>query len=96
MYKEYKLKHFFLCVLLLVIGIGSFIAYAWRRNAPGNIYDENGVDISTPFYANPRPENPHSEIGTNHSALDLEENEEGAHDEKVHEAPNTEKPNEGH
>jgi hypothetical protein len=96
MYKEYKLKHFFLCVLLLVIGIGSFIAYAWRRNAPGNLYDENGVDVSTPFYANPRPENPHTQIGTNQSTTDLEGDEEASHEENAHEAPDAEEHHEGH
>lgn len=63
MYKNYKLSNFFLLVILLVVAVSSFIAYAWRTNAPANIFEhdgetysswfkEKGVDVSAPFYDN--------------------------------------------
>jgi hypothetical protein len=50
LYKEYKLKHFFLLVFFLFAAILTFVLYGWRRNAPANIYGENGLDISSPYY----------------------------------------------
>ncbi|RYD78016.1 MAG: hypothetical protein EOP53_11975 [Sphingobacteriales bacterium] len=78
MYKEYKLRYFFLCVLFLVIGIVSFAAYGWRKNAASNLYDENGVDISTPFYATEKTDNYHTDnnSGEGHSEKPQTEEED--------------------
>ncbi len=75
MYKEYKLKHFFMCVLVLVIGIVSFIAYASRKNAPSHISEE-GVDIYSPFYATPSTDNYHSNTNSGHGESTKPQTEE--------------------
>ena len=76
MYKEYKLKHFFMCVLVLVIGIVAFIAYASRKNAPSNLVDD-GLDVSTPFYATPTTDNYHTDTDSGHGENTESTTEEG-------------------
>jgi hypothetical protein len=83
MYKEYKLKHFFMCVLVLVIGIVAFIAYASRKNAPSNITD-NGVDVSPPFYATPKTDNYNADHDSGHGENTESTTEEG---DAGHETP---------
>jgi hypothetical protein len=50
LYKEFKLSRFFLLVFFLFVAILTFVLYGWRKNAPGNVYDEKGLDISSPYY----------------------------------------------
>lgn len=78
MYKEFKLRDYFLCVTVLVIGLISFVAYASRKNAQSNISD-NGVDISTPFYATEHTDNYHTNTDAGHGESTKSQTEEEDH-----------------
>ena len=72
-YKKWKLSHFFLCVFVLFAGLLAFVLYGWRRNAPGNILDEHGMDISSPYYDKSKEEahdEEHGHDGHGHEAED--------------------------
>jgi hypothetical protein len=63
MYKKYNLGTFFLLIILFLAGVIGLIAYGWRRNAPMQVFENNGkryhaafkqkgVDVYSPYYEN--------------------------------------------
>src|SRR5689334_16767854 len=69
MYRKYKLGHFFLLVLILLVCIVSFMVYGWRKNYNANQWDENNVDIAAPYYKTPAS----NAEGEEHEATSTEE-----------------------
>jgi hypothetical protein len=93
MYKNWSLGKFFLCAFFLFAALAAFVLYGWRTNAPGNIWDEQGQDVSAPYYDKSHEEATKDAHG--HGDGHGHEAENPAHEPKAGE-PDHEKDDHGH